>query len=612
MIKYHFTNDLRIDDLEQNLTTAAMYAKNKKWDHPSQTHSQASNGWLPLYNLFFGIESDSLNTKLVLENKIDYVLGQFIKKFQYPNPKRDKSGSGAYALQIREGYKIAPLRTLLKVLYYNQFLNVVPSISIRHFQDYILAEEDVVKNKKTIPEILELIKNDSNPNQFSTNIEVIGGDLSRFFSQLLNILKSFGLIDFTKNKPDSIIELTLEKLSRVKRDIFFDIVTSDVYWQSTNLGTDKDVVASYKEYINTFEYSLDEVEQKNTAKQLEIPDCIKSDGFIQEIRFGAPGTGKSFGIAKIIKESYPDYSEKDDHPLVLRTTIHSEYSYYDFVGSILPDTRDGEITYKFSPGIFTKALSRAIKYPNHDVFLIIEEMSRGNIAAIFGDTFQLLDRGEDGTSDYQIDNALISDFLRVEGLLGAVGDKVAIPGNLHIIGTVNTSDQNVNVIDTAFKRRFDFVYEDVSPAYDKDTGKILNSFTFSVGEKEFEWNCFYMSLNRFIVENLELSDDKQLGQFFVKTSDRLSSFKIIKNKVLHYLWEDVQGASLKNEKLFQDSIKSFSQLFSEFSPEANAEKIFSKEFLTIYDEMTIPTHKEQNQSSVDSEPVSGKKANLKN
>ncbi|HFI0657978.1 AAA family ATPase [Streptococcus suis] len=380
---------------------------------------------------------------------------------------------------------------------------------------------------------------------------------------------------------------------------FVTLLTRVISEVITDLDTEKD-------------FHFIDKSNKNAVSEIKELNSIKINETIQEIHFGAPGTGKSYSIAEIIRNSYPEFKESDNNPYIFRTTIHNEYTYFDFIGNIMPKSEDDKIEYDFFPGIFTRSLEEALRSPENDIYLIIEEMSRGNVAAIFGDIFQLLDRDEAGSSEYRIDNTLIAQYLRKQEVKSETDDKIYLPNNLHIIGTVNTSDQNVNVIDTAFKRRFGFVYEDVSPAYDKDTGEILNSFKFSVGEREFEWNCFYMSLNRFIVENLELSDDKQLGQFFVKASDRLSTFKIIKNKVLHYLWEDVQGASLKNAKLFQDRIKSFSQLFSEFSTEANAEKIFSKEFLQIYDETTIPTHKEQNQSLVDSESVSGNNTNLIN
>ncbi|MCC9835847.1 hypothetical protein HK178_00935, partial [Streptococcus agalactiae] len=118
----------------------------------------------------------------------------------------------------------------------------------------------------------------------------------------------------------------------------------------------------------------------------------------------------------------------------------------------------------------------------------------------------------------------------------------------HIIGTVNTSDQNVNVIDTAFKRRFEFVYVDVSPV-SKD-GTIMNEYVFTLANKEFEWNKLYMSLNKLITTKLELSEDKQIGQFFIKFnnySNDEQKFAAIQNKLLHYLWDDVQGAVISDE-----------------------------------------------------------------
>ncbi|HEM3437603.1 AAA family ATPase [Streptococcus suis] len=349
-----------------------------------------------------------------------------------------------------------------------------------------------------------------------------------------------------------------------------------------------------------------------------FPCNERREEIIQEIHFGAPGTGKSYSISKIISNSYSGYSEEDDNPFVLRTTIHSEYSYYDFIGSVMPVSENNSIKYKFQPGIFTKALANALKYQENDVFLIIEEMSRGNIAAIFGDTFQLLDRKQDGNSEYQIDNAIISDYLIEFGVKSRGNDKIYIPSNLHIIGTVNTSDQNVNVIDTAFKRRFNFEYKSVEPARD-ESKKLLNSFNFNIGSESFEWNCFYTALNNFIVDKLELSDDKQIGQFFVKVNSGSNAFSIIKNKVLHYLWDDVQEASLKNIKLFNESVKSFTQLFDIFTETAKFEDIFSQLFIetynetkTVFESNSAQVIQESIQTSSDSESISTSEASSEN
>lgn len=320
--------------------------------------------------------------------------------------------------------------------------------------------------------------------------------------------------------------------------------------------------------------------------------CTLREDLVQEIRFGAPGTGKSYSIKNIIRKSYPEYEESDSNPFVLRTTIHGEYSHFDFVGNVLPISRNGVVGYEFTEGIFTTALIRAMLNKENDVYLIIEEMSRGDIASIFGDIFQLLDRNEQGVSEYRIDNSLISDELVKNGAKSKGDDKIYLPNNLHIIGTVNTSDQNVNVLDTAFKRRFSFVYESVKPSYNTENGEILNSVTFNLGGKEFEWNQFYLAVNQFIVSNLGLSEDKQLGQFFVKFNEGVDVNETIKNKVLHYLWEDVQNASMSDEaSIFNNEIRAFSILYDRFNQSTSASEIFSDSFLETYDGQKVELRK---------------------
>lgn len=324
-------------------------------------------------------------------------------------------------------------------------------------------------------------------------------------------------------------------------------------------------------------------------------NSIKRSDTIQEIRFGAPGTGKSYSIKNIIRKSYPEYKENDSNPFVLRTTIHGEYSHFDFVGNVMPISKNGVVGYEFTEGIFTTALIRAMLYKGNDVYLIIEEMSRGDIASIFGDIFQLLDRNEQGVSEYRIDNSLISDELVKNGAKSKGDDKIYLPSNLHIIGTVNTSDQNVNVLDTAFKRRFSFIYESVKPSYD-GTGTILNSETFTLGGKLFEWNQFYLAINKFIVSDLGLSEDKQLGQFFVKFNEDVDVNETIKNKVLHYLWEDVQNASMSDEtSIFNKDIRAFSILYDKFDQGTSASEIFSVDFLETYDGQKVELRKQQNE-----------------
>ncbi|RAN56430.1 hypothetical protein B8A33_05165 [Dolosigranulum pigrum] len=322
---------------------------------------------------------------------------------------------------------------------------------------------------------------------------------------------------------------------------------------------------------------------ENLSENLVDINCNKMESTLQRMYFGAPGTGKSYEVTQVIKQAYPNIEEKDN-PFVFKTTVFSDYSYYDFIGNIMPIKKDDEIKYEFQLGIFTQALNMAFMHSDKDIFLVVEEMSRGDIASIFGDIFQLLDRDADGISEYSINNDSISYWLEKNGIKLK---KIYLPSNLHILGTVNTSDQNVNVIDTAFKRRFDFIYVSVDPSYKKDSNELLNEFVFDLKDRnelvKFEWNKLYMALNKFIVRELDLSEDKQLGQFFIKFENYKTDddkFNAIKNKVLHYLWDDVQSASMNNSvRIFLNDITTFSELYKEFS---DKKLVFSEEFLKYY------------------------------
>lgn len=308
---------------------------------------------------------------------------------------------------------------------------------------------------------------------------------------------------------------------------------------------------------------------------------------LQVMYYGAPGTGKSYRIASLIKESYPGYTEYDDNPYVFRTTIYRDYSYFDFVGNIMPVTKEGKVSYEFVPGIFTTSLCTALRTQdrNIDVYLMLEEMSRGDIASIFGDIFQLLDRDDTGKSMYGINNKSIYEYLILNGVIKA-GHKIIIPSNLHIIGTVNTSDQNVNVIDTAFKRRFDFKYIGVDPILvnpipvDGKDDEYVNNFDIKFTDTEtYEWVKLYQAINHIIINDLGLAEDKQLGPFFLKDKGNDDANKDkgnddanreqVADKLLHYLWQDVERVSYTGASLFDDSIKSFSQLYSTFKHKKN-------------------------------------------
>lgn len=271
---------------------------------------------------------------------------------------------------------------------------------------------------------------------------------------------------------------------------------------------------------------------------------------------------------------------------MFRATLHPEYSYSDFVGQALPDVMDDKPTYKYQPEIFTKALEIALVVED-SVLLILEEMSRANVAAVFGDIFQLLDRDQLGKSDYGIDNDLIYNHLDKETQANLDSEKIKIPENLYIVGTVNTSDQNVFPMDNAFKRRFSWKYVSIETPDDENNPEL----TIKVGkgnqvtEYPVKWLELLFKLNEFIVnrdKGLGLTKDKQLGPYFIKfndTNDIKTNDELIKNKLLQYLWDDVQNSMAAfgnaNITLFDKSIHSFSELYECY----DKQQIFSNEFL---------------------------------
>lgn len=332
--------------------------------------------------------------------------------------------------------------------------------------------------------------------------------------------------------------------------------------------------------INKFESIIPKLSPFIKSSKIFLP-IDQREHPLQIMLYGAPGTGKSYSISFLIRQSYPSFNECDDNPYVFRTTIYRDYSYFDFVGNIMPVTKDGRISYEFVPGIFTTALFAALRNQDSgiDVYLILEEMSRGDIASIFGDIFQLLDRDDTGKSMYGINNKSIYEYLILNGAIKP-GYKIVIPKNLHIIGTVNTSDQNVNVIDTAFKRRFDFKYVGVEPIKSNNNGYVNNFSINFTSDNQYEWVKLYQAINHVIINDLGLAEDKQLGPFFLKDkgNDDLNRDQVA-NKLLHYLWQDVERVSYTSGSLFADGITSFSQLYYAFEKREN---ILSKSVIEQY------------------------------
>lgn len=292
----------------------------------------------------------------------------------------------------------------------------------------------------------------------------------------------------------------------------------------------------------------------NQLETANMPNKYASN--LQQIFYGAPGTGKSHKIKNDEK-----VKRADEKNLVFRTTFHPDSDYSTFVGAYKPTMqpvadkykavagKDEEITYSFVPQAFLQAYVAAWNNPDENVFLVIEEINRGNCAQIFGDLFQLLDRDCEGCSEYPImadkDLAKYLSGKDEEGkdILtngdGIRDGKLRLPKNLYIWATMNTSDQSLFPIDSAFKRRWEWVYQPI------DTRK--ETWYIRVGESYYSWTAFLDKVNDELLTD-ETAEDKHLGFYFCKATEKREGTESTPNvitketfvgKVLFYLWNDV-------------------------------------------------------------------------
>ena len=365
---------------------------------------------------------------------------------------------------------------------------------------------------------------------------------------------------------------------------------------------------------------------------------------LQQIYYGAPGTGKSKAIKDLT------FGES-----VIRTTFHPDSDYASFVGTYKPITeevdlrdcygkkviddetkevvKEERIAYKFIPQAFLEAYVKAWKklgskksgksdksynriHPalldtpeiftknkaSKKQYLIIEEINRGNCAQIFGDLFQLLDRNEYGFSDYPIvadkdmqkylekefEGWEITNKDEINQLYGEAnmvnlimkGERLVLPSNLYIWATMNTSDQSLFPIDSAFKRRWDWKYVPIREGRDKETNAPLNWY-INTGDKQYNWWSFISKVNK-LIGSLTNSEDKKLGYFFCKAKDGEIDADLFVSKVIFYLWNDVFKDYGFDDKDFQDEegkILSFDRFYEDKNGKTNVDIAIVEQFL---------------------------------
>lgn len=322
----------------------------------------------------------------------------------------------------------------------------------------------------------------------------------------------------------------------------------------------------YKNFLQFFKSVLPTVSINHNNEDLRTAEKAS----LQQIFYGAPGTGKSHNIKDNV-----DVKAADEKNLVFRTTFHPDSDYSTFVGAYKPtttkravrnvagdivrDTNKEEvyedcITYSFIPQAFLQAYVAAWNNPDDKVFLIIEEINRGNCAQIFGDLFQLLDRDDEGASEYPImadkDIATYLNGNDDEGRSvltnkdGIKDDKLRLPKNLYIWATMNTSDQSLFPIDSAFKRRWDWVYMPIADA--------KKNYVIEIDNDQYDWWSFLEAIND-IIESTTHSEDKKLGYFFAKAKDGRITVETFVSKVIFYLWNDLFKDNETNHKAFKDN-----------------------------------------------------------
>jgi len=369
-----------------------------------------------------------------------------------------------------------------------------------------------------------------------------------------------------------------------------------------------EIVGSYEEVFGDMNRNdkkgfFDSFDEKKDTTVSNLSSFTPS----QIIYYGVPGCGKS----NKIREQLKNVPEKNK----VRVVFHPEYTNAEFIGQILPKV-NGHVTYEFTPGPFTQIIKRAYLNPNEHFYLVIEEINRGNAAAIFGDTFQLLDRlkaGEtdslgndpanaavntftEGWSQYFVQNDDVNAYIRkttelddgsyqerndgepieeikIKEIHFNANTAIRLPPNLSILATMNTSDQNVFTLDNAFQRRFDM--ELVRNEFDLTKPAVKTQYEAEIDDTGIKWGQFWGWINAKItatLKGLSSTEDKRLGVWFVSNVGGIIDDKVFAEKVLKFLWDDV--FKFKRPQIFADGIDTLEKLINFFEKPSEGKERF--------------------------------------
>ncbi|MCI7800418.1 AAA family ATPase [Eubacterium sp.] len=475
---------------------------------------------------------------------------------------------------VRQEFRLYPVMLLYKVLLELGRSTGKYKISMTEYR-YLVATTKVFENFLETLLLIKLLREDTSANaefeQYRT----------KFDNRLIQALKQLPTLIIDRDS----ISINPDAVGEVAKKIFIFESNPNIFATENYLG----FLGSTKSLFELDEFegenTIDDVQNSETVNYDEVPRIDKGTNVLL---YGVPGSGKSWTIEH-------EYCKPGTQ--VERLVFHPDYTNADFIGQILPvvDPVDKMVTYEFTPGPFTNILKEAYNNPSKSYVLIIEEINRGNAPAIFGDVFQLLDRTVEtkvmdgvsyprGTSEYGITNENIAKVVYDDGK-----HKVRIPSNLSILGTMNTSDQNVFTLDTAFQRRWNMRL--IENNFNNVRGSLANA---EILDTKVTWQKFCETVNTIIIGNrakMASAEDKRLGVYFVHeqdlefdskalpTGDFVSTYDELNDLVRHELLgtldatkkarlEEMRTAILHNRLFPEKVIKYLWDDAFKFNPEA--------------------------------------------
>ena len=442
---------------------------------------------------------------------------------------------------VREKFRLYPVMLLYKILLELGRSTGIYSISINEYR-YLVATTNKFEDFLDTLLLIKLLRKNTNVN---SNLEEFK---SKFDNRMLQALKQLPSLEINATE----IKLVSSQIEEVSKKIFIFEKNPEIF------STER-----YLEFLASTK-SLFELEKFEEEFEYEVNESQRITGGDNILLYGVPGSGKSHTIDK-------KYGTDEDK--MVRVVFHPDYMNTDFVGQILPTIKEDEtITYEFTPGPFTKVMKKAYSDPSNSYYLIIEEINRGNAPAIFGEIFQLLDRKDTGESKYKVTNSNVA-----KEMFGDSEKQIYIPSNLTVLATMNTADQNVFTLDTAFQRRWNMNMIE-NNVKDAENAKCI------ISDTGVEWERFNTVINNIILSgNLTAmsSEDKRLGAYFVTKSDlekvelqveegndeiikRNNDYKASRfsEKFIKYLWDD--AFKFSRNDLFNMNYRSLEQVIQSF------------------------------------------------